>query len=463
MKARCPNPAAVHVAVLAAGAGTRMKSALPKVLHTIAGKPMLSHVLDTAERLAPAAIHVVHGNGGDAVRAALGDRPGVRWVTQARQLGTGHALAQALRGIPDQARVLVLYGDVPLIRAETLAALLAAAGRGVALLTARLDDPVGYGRVLRDRSRRVRGIVEERDATTAQRKIREVNTGVLTAPAERLRNWLDKLDNHNASGEYYLTDIVALAVRARQRVVAVAAVDAEEVLGVNDRAQLARAERRFQRRQAESLMREGLGLVDPTRFDLRGRLSFGRDVFIDVGCVLEGEVELADGVQIGPHCVLRNVKLGAGTEVAAHTVLESATVAADCRIGPFARLRPGAVLAERVHVGNFVEIKNASLGEGAKANHLAYVGDATVGARVNVGAGVITCNYDGADKHRTIIGDDAFIGSDSQLIAPVTVGPRAYIAAGSTITCDAPADALTISRAREQKSYPGWKRPKKIR
>lgn len=457
----------LHAIILAAGQGTRMHSARPKVLHAVAGLPMLGHVLTAAQQVPVAAAHVVLGHGADAVRAWLegwhGGSPdgSVSVVVQDRQLGTAHAVRQALPEVPDAALVVVLYGDVPLVSAGTIRALAAAATDGLALVTAVVEQPGGYGRILRDSTGGVCGIVEEKDATSAQRELREINTGLMAAPAARLRRWVEAIGNANASGEYYLTDAVALAVRDGVPVRAVAAASAEEVDGVNDAAQLARAERRCQRAQAERLMHEGVQFADPARFDLRGQLHCGRDVRIDVGCVFEGDVRLGDGVSVGPHVVLRDVVVGDGTRIDAHSVLERAEVGAGCAIGPFARLRPGATLGTGVHIGNFVEIKNSRLGAGAKANHLAYVGDADVGARTNIGAGVITCNYDGAHKHRTVIGEDVFIGSDTQLVAPVSVGDRAYVAAGSTIARDAPADALTVNRARSQHSVPGWQRPKK--
>jgi bifunctional UDP-N-acetylglucosamine pyrophosphorylase/glucosamine-1-phosphate N-acetyltransferase len=453
----------LHAVILAAGQGTRMKSALPKVLHPVAGVPMLGRVLAATREAKVAANHVVLGHGAGRIRdwlqaAGWGE---VSTVEQEQQLGTGHAVLQALPQVPDSALVMVLYGDVPLVRAETIREVAQAAGGGMALVTAKVADPYGYGRILRDSSGRVCGIVEEKDATAAQRAINEINTGLIAVQARRLKRWLAHVRNDNAKGEYYLTDIVAMAARDGVEIRTTAPGSIDEIEGVNDRVQLAQVERRFQLAQAAQLQREGLSLADPARFDLRGSLRFGRDVHIDVGCVLEGEVELADGVSLGPYCVLRNVKLGAGTQVDAHSVLDSAEAGADCRIGPFARLRPGAQLGNQVHIGNFVEIKKSSLGEGSKANHLAYIGDAAVGERVNIGAGVITCNYDGVNKHATIIGDDAFIGTDSQLVAPVVIGRGAYIAAGSTIARDAPEDALTICRARDQRSLPGWKRPRK--
>ena len=454
----------VHAVILAAGQGTRMKSALPKVLHRVGGTPMLGHVLTAARAAEVGACHVVLGHGAEQVREWLSSMgEGIDTVVQAQQLGTAHAVQQALPQVPDSAVVLVLYGDVPLVSAETLRKLVAAAKDGMAVLTAEVPDPAGYGRMVRDAKGRITGIVEDKDATPQQRAITEINTGLMAAQARRLKRWLSHVKNNNAKGEFYLTDAVALAVKDGIEVQSVAAAGIDEVEGVNDRVQLAQVERRYQRAQVQRLQRDGLHLADPARFDLRGSLSFGRDVFIDVGCVLEGKVELGDNVSIGPYCVLRDVKLDAGTRVDAHSVLDSAEAGRDCRIGPFARLRPGAQLADQVHIGNFVEIKKSTLGEGTKANHLAYIGDATVGARVNIGAGVITCNYDGVNKHATIIGDDAFIGTDSQLVAPLIVGRGAYIAAGSTIAKDAPEDALTVCRAREQKSFPDWKRPAKKR
>jgi len=451
----------VHAIILAAGLGKRMKSAKPKVLHSVGGTPMLGHVLASANAAGVSRPHLVLGHGAEQIQAWLarfGDAaPAVAMQTQ--QLGTGHAVLQALPDVPDTALVVILYGDVPLVRPETLRALIAAAGTGLGIVTVELAQPTGYGRILRDGAGRVTGIVEEKDASEAQRQLREINTGLLAAPAKRLKRWLAHVKNDNAAGEYYLTDVVALAAKDGVEIKTVHAESPLEVAGVNDSLQLAAAERGYQQRQTEALQREGLYLADPARFDLRGTLKIGRDVRIDVGVVVEGEVELGDDVHIGPYCVLRNVRIGAGTVVDAHSVLDSAVVGALCHIGPFARLRPDAQLGDGVHIGNFVEIKKSTLGKGTKANHLAYVGDAVVGERVNIGAGVITCNYDGVNKHATIIGDDAFIGTDSQLVAPVMVGRGAYIAAGSTIAKNAPEDALTINRARDQRTVPGWKRP----
>ncbi|MDB5986396.1 MAG: UDP-N-acetylglucosamine pyrophosphorylase [Nevskia sp.] len=457
--------ASIHAVILAAGQGTRMRSALPKVLHPVGGTPMLGRVLAAAQAAGVNHSHLVLGHAAEQVRAWLAAQSGfdAATVVQPQQLGTAHAVQQALPEIPDHALVVVLYGDVPLVTPATIQALIAAAKVGLALVTVEVVQPHGYGRILRDSARRITGIVEERDASAAERAIHEINTGLLAAPAKRLKRWLSKVKNDNAKGEFYLTDVVALAASDGVEVAAVAAASADEVEGVNDPLQLAQAERRLQQQQTAQLQRDGLFLADPARFELRGSLKIGRDVRIDVGCVLEGAVELGDGVVIGPYCVLRNVRLGAGTRVDAHSVLDTAVAGSNCRIGPFARLRPGAQLADEVHIGNFVEIKQSTLGAGAKANHLAYVGDATVGARANIGAGVITCNYDGVDKHPTVIGADAFIGSDSQLIAPVTIGQGAYIAAGSTIVRDVPDQALAVARAREQKIVPDWRARKKDR
>ena len=459
-----PGKAPLAIVILAAGAGTRMRSDTPKVLQPLAGRPLLGHVLDTARQLDPAAIHVVYGHGGEAVRAAfagesVGGRP-LGWVEQAQRLGTGHALQQALPYLQPEQMVLVLYGDVPLLTPATLRALLERAGPGsLALLTVELADPRGYGRILRDARGRVRRIVEEQDASPAQRRICECNTGVLAAPARQLAGWLRALRNDNAQGEYYLTDVIAAAVRDGVAVQPLPA-QAPEVQGVNDRLQLAQAEAAFRARQAAALLQAGVTLADPARTDVRGRVTAGRDVFIDVNAVLEGDVRLGDGVRIGPNCVIRDCSLGAGTQVQANCVLESAEIGPSCRIGPFARIRPESRLAADVHIGNFVEVKKTSLGEGSKANHLTYLGDAAVGAGVNVGAGTVTCNYDGANKWRTDIGDGAFIGSGSMLVAPVKIGAGATIGAGSTITHEAPAGELTLGRAR-QATIAGWHRPRK--
>lgn len=437
-----------------------MRSLLPKVLHPIGGQPMLRHVIDSASELAPHAIHVVYGHGGEMVRSNLAELPLVNWVEQAQQLGTGHAVSQALPSIPDEHTVLILYGDVPLITPTTLRGLVAAAQSGVGLLTTELADPGGYGRIVRGADGAVSAIVEEKDATTQQRAIREVNTGMLAATARLLRRWLEGLNNDNAQGEFYLTDVIAAAVGEGVSVQTVAPQAVAEVMGVNNRLQLAQLEREYQMRQAREIMLSGVSLLDPSRFDLRGELRAGQDVTIDVNVVLEGEVELGDGVRIGPNCYLRDVRIGSGSRINPNSVLEQAEVGAGCVIGPFARIRPETRLADQVHIGNFVEVKKSDVAAGSKINHLSYVGDSTVGSGVNIGAGVITCNYDGANKHRTVIGDGAFIGSDTQLVAPVEVGAGATIGAGSTITHDTPAGELTLSRVR-QKTVQGWTRPVK--
>ena len=454
----------LNVVILAAGLGKRMQSDLPKVLHRIAGKSMLAHVLDNARQLRPDRIVVVTGHGAERVRAAFEGQGDIVFALQRPQRGTGHAVQQALPHLlGDDAAgdaTLVLYGDVPLVQPDTLRSLLDARGAGLALLTETVADPTGYGRIVRDDAGEVIRIVEHKDATEAERALSEVNTGILAAPTAHLRDWLSRITNDNAQGEYYLTDVVALSVSDGVPVRAAQPSAAWETLGVNSRAQQAELERAWQREQARRLLEAGVTLADPDRFDLRGELVCGRDVFIDVGCVFEGRVELADGVHVGPHCVLRDAAVGAGTRIDAYTHIDEAIVANDARLGPYARLRPGAEIGPEAHVGNFVEIKKSVLGAGSKANHLAYIGDADIGARVNVGAGTITCNYDGVNKHRTVIEDDAFIGSDTQLVAPVTVGKGATLAAGTTLTRDAPAGQLTLSRVR-QTTVEGWKRPQK--
>lgn len=450
----------LSVVILAAGQGTRMRSKVPKVLHAIGGQPMLAHVIRTAQSLAPDAMHVVYGHGGEQVRAALSELP-VQWVQQKQQLGTGHAVAQALPDIAAEQTVLVLYGDVPLTRVDTLQRLLGAAeGGALGLLTAHLDDPTGYGRIIRDAQGDVIAIVEHKDASDAQRRINEINTGMLAVSAARLRQWVAGLDNKNSQGEFYLTDVIAMAVRDGVTVNTVHPAAIAEIMGINNKSQLAELERIHQLQQAEALMTQGVTLRDPARFDVRGELSVGRDVVIDVNVVCEGKVIIGDDVSIGPNCYLRDVSIADGVVVQANCVIEEAGIGAGSRIGPFARIRPGTVLADDVHVGNFVEIKKAEIGQGSKVNHLSYVGDATIGKRVNVGAGTITCNYDGANKHQTVIEDDVFVGSDTQLIAPVTVGAGATIGAGSTISKDAPPGELTLSRAPQQ-TRKGWKRPVK--
>ena len=453
----------LSVVILAAGQGKRMKSDLPKVLQPLAGRPLLAHVIDTAQALGAAGVHVVYGHGGERVREALAHAP-VTWALQAEQQGTGHALMQAMPAVPDDDVVLVLYGDVPLVQASTLERLLAAAAGGdaLAILSVRMRDPAGYGRIVRDRAGNVARIVEHKDANQKERAIDEVNTGLMAGSARRLREWLGQLRNDNAQGEYYLTDVVVMAARAGIKVDAILADDEDEVLGVNDKLQIAAVEAVLRRRRAEALMREGVTLVDPARFDARGRVAAGRDVVVDVNVVLEGEVVLGDRVRIGPNVLIRDCVVGDDVEIHANCVLDRARIGARSIVGPYARLRPDAVLGEEVHVGNFVEVKKSELRRGAKANHLTYLGDATVGEKVNVGAGTVTCNYDGVNKWRTEIGDGAFIGSGTMLVAPVRVGPGATIGAGSTITREAPEGKLTLERSR-QTTVDGWQRPAKQR
>ena len=450
----------MQVVVLAAGQGKRMRSVLPKVLQPIAGKPMLAHVLDAARTLDAQRICVVYGHGGEVVRERL-DAADLAWARQQPQLGTGHAVQQALPHLDDEHVALVLYGDVPLIGVPTLRRLVAAAGDArLALLTVEMDNPTGYGRILRDAAGKVVRIVEEKDASDEERKVREVNTGILVAPVRHLRAWLGRIGNDNAQGEYYLTDIIGLAVADGVEVTTVQPDAFAETLGVNNKMQLAELERIHQGNIARRLMEEGATLIDPARIDVRGTLETGRDVFIDVNVVFEGQVRLGDRVRIGPNTVIRDATIGADTEVFPSCVIEETTIGADCRIGPFARCRPGATLGDEVHIGNFVEVKNSRMGQGSKANHLAYVGDATVGARVNIGAGTIVANYDGANKHKTVIEDDAHTGSNSVLVAPIVVGAGATVGAGSTVTKAVPPGKLTVARAK-QVTLDGWKRPVK--
>jgi bifunctional UDP-N-acetylglucosamine pyrophosphorylase/glucosamine-1-phosphate N-acetyltransferase len=437
-----------------------MGSDLPKVLQPLAGRPLLAHVIETARALGPAAIHVVYGHGGERVRAAFAGTE-LGWALQAEQKGTGHALMQAMPAVPDGHAVLVLYGDVPLIRTKTLEGLVARAGTArLALLSARLADPAGYGRIVRDGAGRVVRIVEEKDANHKERAIDEINTGVLAAPAAKLRGWLGALNADNAQGEYYLTDCIGAAVRDGCTVDAVVAEEPSEVLGVNDKLQLAEAEAAHRQARAAELMRAGVTVVDPARLDVRGEVQCGRDVLLDVNVILQGKVRLGDRVKVGAGCVLIDCEIGDDSELRVNSLVEGSTAGKGCVIGPFARLRPGTRLADGVHVGNFVEVKNSTLGPGSKANHLSYLGDSTVGSQVNVGAGTVTCNYDGVNKHRTEIGDGAFIGSGSMLVAPVSVGAEATIGAGSTITKPAPAGKLTVERSR-QVTVENWKRPEK--
>jgi len=450
----------LSVVILAAGQGTRMKSALPKVLHALAGKPLVQRVIDNAHGLGAQAIQLIYGHGGDRVRASITD-PSIQWVLQAQQLGTGHAVQQAIPNIPDSHRVLILYGDVPLTRTETLQALLVKQPQhGIGLLTVTLPDPSGYGRIVRNADGAVVAIVEQKDATDQQKKIAEVNTGILCCGGKDLRRWLGKLSNNNAQQEYYLTDIIALCVAEGGVVASHQPASRDEVEGVNNRVQLADLERRYQRRVAEELMTAGVTLRDPARLDVRGELMIAQDVVLDINVVLEGRVEIGTGSEIGANCVIKDCVLGNNVTVHPHSVLEGAIVGDGAIIGPFARLRPGAELANNVHIGNFVEVKKAKIGDGSKANHLAYIGDADIGRNCNVGAGTITCNYDGANKHLTVLEDDVFVGSDTQLVAPVRIGRGATIGAGTTVTKDVSPDALVISRTK-QTEISGWQRPRK--
>jgi bifunctional UDP-N-acetylglucosamine pyrophosphorylase/glucosamine-1-phosphate N-acetyltransferase len=452
-------PAGLNVVILAAGQGKRMRSRLPKVLHPLAGRPLIAHVVETARALKPARICVVYGHGGEQVPQAVKAND-LDFVKQQPQLGTGHALAQALPHLGSGGLTLVLYGDVPLIGEETLAAMIAGGGDRLTLLTAEFDDPTGYGRIVRNRRGSVTAIVEEKDASAEQRKIREINTGIMALPGERLQQWLSKLDNRNAQGEYYLTDIVPLALADRVAIATVKARSTWEILGVNSKQQLAQLERVYQRQHASRLMDGGVTLADPARIDVRGTLTCGAEVHIDVNCVFEGDVRLADQVVIGANCVLRNTEVGAGTRIEPFTYVDAARIGANCRIGPYARFRPGVRLADAVHIGNFVEMKQSDVGARSKANHLSYIGDTTIGSDVNVGAGTITCNYDGAHKHRTVIEDDVHIGSDVQLVAPVTVAKGATVGAGTTVWKDTPPGGLVIND-KTQQHRPDWKRPRK--
>jgi bifunctional UDP-N-acetylglucosamine pyrophosphorylase/glucosamine-1-phosphate N-acetyltransferase len=451
----------MNVVILAAGMGKRMHSQLPKVLHRLAGKPLLAHVVDTARLLSPASLTVIYGHGGETVPQAL-QAADIAFAKQEPQLGTGHAVLQAVPHLRDDAPTLILYGDVPLTTAASLRRLLDSAGTDkLSILTVEIDNPTGYGRIVREHGAIVR-IVEQKDATDAERAIREINTGIMVAPTAKLKQWLAMLSDDNAQREYYLTDIVARAVADGVQVVSAQPDAIAETLGVNSKVQLAELERIYQRQHATALLEHGVTLADPARIDVRGALSCGQDVAIDVNCVFEGKVELEDGVSIGAHCVIKNARIAKGANIKPFCHIEDAQIGAGAQIGPYARLRPGTTLAEDVHIGNFVEVKNSQIAAHSKANHLSYVGDATVGARVNIGAGTITCNYDGVNKFRTVIEDDVFIGSDSQLVAPDTVGKGATLGAGTTLTRDAPADKLTVSRAR-QVTLDHWKRPAKIK
>lgn len=448
------------VCILAAGQGKRMYSSRPKVLHHLAGKPLVGHVLDTAGELTASTPVLVYGHGGEQLLAAFAGRRLI-WIEQREQLGTGHAVAQALSAIPRDTLVLILYGDVPLLTSETLRLLIAAAGdSGFALLTVKLRNPAGYGRIVRNHQNEVVRIVEHRDATPAELDITEVNTGIMAIRGDYLHDWLPRLHNDNSQGEYYLTDCVAMAVAAGVRVKSVSTQDENEVTGINDRVQLAALERAHQRMLAHALMTKGVTLMDPERIDIRGTLECGRDCVIDVNAVFVGDVRLGDEVTVGPNCLIENATLGDRVQVLANSVIESATVGNDARIGPFSRIRPETELGADVHIGNFVEVKKSRIDAGSKVNHLAYIGDTDIGRKVNVGAGTITCNYDGAHKHKTVIEDDVFIGSDTQLVAPVTVGRGATVGAGTTVTYDVAPDSLVISRVKQQ-SISGWTRPRK--
>ncbi|MCT8783382.1 bifunctional UDP-N-acetylglucosamine diphosphorylase/glucosamine-1-phosphate N-acetyltransferase GlmU [Glaesserella parasuis] len=449
----------LSVVILAAGKGTRMYSDLPKVLHPIAGKPMVKHVIDTAKQLSAKQIHLIYGHGGDLLQQRLSAEP-VNWVLQAEQLGTGHAMQQAAPFFANDENILMLYGDAPLITAETLEKLIAAKPEnGIALLTVVLDNPTGYGRIIRENGSVV-AIVEQKDANPEQLKIQEINTGVMVASGASFKKWLSQLDNNNAQGEYYITDVIAMANRDGYKVEAVQATNLMEVEGANNRLQLAALERYYQKIQAEKLLLAGVTIIDPARFDLRGTVTHGKDVVIDVNVILEGSIQLGNNVKIGAGSVLKNVVLGDNVEIKPYSVLEGSVIGESADVGPFARLRPGTELAAKAHVGNFVEIKKSTIGEGSKVGHLTYIGDSEIGANVNIGAGTITCNYDGANKFKTIIGDNVFVGSDTQLVAPVTVASGATIGAGSTITKDVAADELVITRV-PQRHIQGWQRPTK--
>lgn len=451
----------LHIVILAAGIGKRMKSALPKVLHELAGKPMLSHVLSCAQELLPYRVCIVIGHGGEQVQEQIQSEE-VVWVRQEPQLGTGHALMQALPHLDEEGSTLVLYGDVPLVNADTLRAFIAqGADEHCALLTMNVDNPDGYGRIIRHpQSKAIMGIIEQKDADDEQLAIHEINTGIMYMPNRKLHQWLPRLSNNNAQQEYYLTDIIKMAVEDNTTVASSEPQNEWEVLGVNSRVQMAELERFYQREYAQKLLDDGVSLLDPARIDIRGRLDCGSDVEIDVNCVFEGNVSLGNGVKVKANCVLKNVTVSEGTVIQPFTHMENATVGKNCKIGPYARLRPESCLEDGVHIGNFVEVKKSTIASKSKVNHLSYIGDTMIGKNVNIGAGTITCNYDGANKHQTIIGDDVFVGSDTQLVAPVTVASGSTIGAGSTITKDTPENELTLSRAK-QVTLTGWKRPTK--
>lgn len=449
----------LSVVILAAGKGTRMYSDLPKVLHPIAGKPMVKHVIDTVKQLSAKQIHLIYGHGADLLKARLAEEP-VNWVFQAEQLGTGHAMQQAAPYFADDENVVMLYGDTPLISKETLETLIAAKPEnGIALLTVELENPTGYGRIIRNKGSVV-AIVEQKDANPEQLAIKEVNTGVMVASGASFKKWLAQLDNKNAQGEYYITDVIEMANRDGFQVQAVQARDLMEVEGANNRLQLAALERYYQKKQAEKLLLAGVSIIDPSRFDLRGTLSHGKDVEIDVNVILEGEIKLGNQVKIGAGSVLKNCEIGDGVEIKPYSVIEDTVIGTEAKIGPFSRLRPGTKLAAQTHIGNFVEVKNAEIGVGSKVNHLSYVGDAEIGTNCNIGAGTITCNYDGANKFKTVIGDDVFVGSDSQLVAPITIANGSTIGAGTTVTKDVAEKELVITRV-PQRHIQGWQRPTK--
>jgi bifunctional UDP-N-acetylglucosamine pyrophosphorylase/glucosamine-1-phosphate N-acetyltransferase len=452
----------LNVVILAAGKGTRMHSDTPKVLHEIGGKPILTHVIACAKALKPKSIIVVYGFGGEQVREAFREEA-IIWVNQAEQKGTGHAVQQVVPHLENNTNTLILLGDVPLVDTKACKNLIAKADKTLSLLTFNKPDPTGYGRIVRDETGNVIAIIEHKDATDKQRTIKEVNTGMMAMPTQHLKAWLSKLSNNNVQGEYYLTDIVEFAVQDRVEVITEITEDEWSVTGINSKADLAQIERVFQKRIAQQLLQHGVTLKDDLRIDVRGTLHCGRDVEIDVNCVFEGKVLIGDRVSVGANCVIKNAEIKAGTKIAAFTHIDDTIIGENSRIGPFARLRPGTILATETHIGNFVELKNAQIDVGSKVNHLSYIGDTSIGKNVNIGAGTITCNYDGANKFRTVIEDDVFVGSDTQLIAPLTVGKGATIGAGSTITKDVPADTLTLCRSQGQKSIVGWKRPQKIK
>lgn len=452
---------ALNVVILAAGKGTRMKSALPKVLHKVAERPMVQHVIDTARQLNAAQINLVYGYGAEQLKTGLGEQA-LNWVLQAEQLGTGHAVQQALPQVADDDVVLVLYGDVPLTRLETLQQLLAVRSEnGLAVLTVHLQNPTGYGRMVRENGKVV-GIVEQKDANAEQLKIAEVNSGIMAVPGKQLKSWLGKLQNNNAQGEFYLTDIIAMAHADGVDIATAHPANPIETEGANNRVQLAQLERAYQARKAEELMLNGANLRDPARIDVRGTVSVGSDVMIDVNVIFEGKVVLGNGVVIGANCILKDCTVGDNTEIKPNTMIEASSIGADCSVGPFARIRPDSVLADDSHVGNFVELKKTQLGKGSKANHLTYLGDAVIGSKVNVGAGTITCNYDGANKFQTTIEDGVFVGSNSSLVAPITLGQNSTVGAGSVVTASVAADELVVARTK-QRHITGWKRPQKIK